>query len=89
MQGHPGNAANCPRGWNCHRCGFWRGAVEGGDGVARNAVEAVKWYEKSSRTFVNAAEALARIYEEGRDGVPKDSAKAACWRRNFNERAAR
>ena len=64
-------------------------AYEEGDGVARNAVEAVKWYEKSSRTFVNAAEALARIYEEGRDGVPKDSVKAACWRRNFNERAAR
>lgn len=64
-------------------------AYEEGDGVARNAVEAVKWYEKSSHGgFVNAAEALARIYEEGRDGVPKNSAKAVYWRRNFNERLA-
>lgn len=64
-------------------------AYEEGDGVVRNAAEAVKWYERSSRTFVNAAEALARIYEEGRDGVPKDSAKAVHWRRNFNERVVR
>ncbi len=65
-------------------------AYEQGDGVARNAVEAVKWYEKSSQGgFVNASEALARIYEEGRDGVPKDAAKAAYWRGNFNERVVR
>ena len=65
-------------------------AYEEGDGVARNAVDAVKWYEKSSRGgFVNASEALARIYEEGRDGVPKDSDKAVHWRRNFNERVVR
>lgn len=64
-------------------------AYEDGVGVAKDAAVAVKWYEKSSRGgFVNASEALAHIYEDGRDRVPKDPVKAARWRKDFKIRDA-
>ena len=57
----------------------------GGDGVARNDGEAVKWYLKAAEQGEPAAECnLGVMYSQGR-GVPKSDAEAVRWYRKAAE----
>ena len=56
-----------------------------GGGVARDAVEAVKWYRKAAeQRYAYAQYNLGVCYDEG-DGVTKDAAEAVKWYRKAAE----
>lgn len=78
--------ATCPRGLevNPNHAGLQllMGFVYniGGGGVAKDNVEAVRWYRKAAEQGNARAQIhLWWIYEHGADGVAKDDAEAAQW----------
>ena len=53
-----------------------------GEGVPRDIVQAVAWYEKAAEHGEAIASfSLGSIYESGADRVGRDEAKAATWYR--------
>src|SRR5437764_14004530 len=56
-----------------------------GDGVAKDAVEAAKWFRKAAEQGSAKAQfRLAYAYDNG-EGVPKDAAEAVKWYRKMAE----
>lgn len=56
-----------------------------GNGVSKNATEAVKWYRKAAEQgYAPAQSNLGVMYTKG-EGVPKDSAEAVKWYRRAAE----
>lgn len=55
-------------------------AYMNGEGVVKNIYKAVEWFEKAAEFGLpGAMMTLAMIFEEGTDGIEKDSAKAKEW----------
>jgi TPR repeat protein len=61
-----------------------------GSGVAQNDVEAVRWLTEATKGFAaaGAQQALGLLYEEGRGGLPKDTAQAMRLYRKVAEQTA-
>ena len=56
-----------------------------GNGVAKDATEAVKWYRKAAEQgYASAQDNLGLCYDNG-DGVAKDAAEAVKWWRKAAE----
>lgn len=56
-----------------------------GEGVPKNAVQAVAWYRKAAEKREAAAQTnLGWMYEKG-EGVPKDAVQAVAWYRKAAE----
>jgi TPR repeat protein len=58
-----------------------------GKGVAKDLIEAAKWYRKAADTGNVAGELhLAALYRDGGKGLPRDMVQAAAWYRKAAER---
>jgi|SRR5262245_110492 len=60
-----------------------------GEGVAKDQVEAVKWYRKAAeQNYARAQNNLGVCYDRG-EGVPKDHVEAVKWYRKAAEQNVR
>jgi uncharacterized protein len=60
---------------------FWLGIMyEEGDGVEKNAAEAIRWFQKAAaQGYVYAMIVIGRLYRYGAPGVEKNAAEAIRW----------
>ena len=64
---------------------IWASAYYAGEGVAKDQVEAVKWYRKAAeQNFAQAQYNLGICYNHG-EGVAKDQVEAVKWYRKAAE----
>ena len=58
-----------------------------GEGVEKNLVKAIEWYELSAyKNYANAQRSLDKLYLEGKDNIKKQPALAYAWYQLVAER---